>query len=422
MRIEMELIKANQPPVKVSFFYGWIIVFISGLGLFFSGPGQTYSISIFIDQYIQHFGWSRSLVSMIYSLATLSAGFLMFNIGSLIDRYGHRRMSVFVGILLALTCFLNSLVSNVVMLAIGFFFIRLFGQGAMTLIPNTLVPQWFIRKRGRALSFMAIGSFLSAASFPLMNAWLIQTYNWSWTWIIWGSALLFLYLPLALIFIRNKPEDIRLLPDNIPNHGTQEKEAHEHIEVSWTFEEAKQSKVFWLLIFCAGVPAMINTGLAFHLVSILEGKDVPATVTATVLSVMAMTGFPITFIAGFLLEKIKVNIILSFMFLGEVLFVLCLIFTNSSITAIIYGLIWGITGGLEVIALNYIWPTYFGREHIGRIRGTSMTVMIIASSFGPLLLGVAYDFFGEYNKILGGLLIFSLFGGIFSLLAKQPEK
>ncbi|MED4226302.1 hypothetical protein [Neobacillus cucumis] len=42
-------------------------------------------------------------------------------------------------------------------------------QGDMTLIPNTLVPQWFIQKRGRALSFMALGGVASAASQLLMH-------------------------------------------------------------------------------------------------------------------------------------------------------------------------------------------------------------------------------------------------------------
>jgi len=30
-------------------FYGWIIVAVAGLGAFFSGPGQTFSVSIFIN-------------------------------------------------------------------------------------------------------------------------------------------------------------------------------------------------------------------------------------------------------------------------------------------------------------------------------------------------------------------------------------
>jgi len=78
----------GKTPVNPPFFYGWIIVAISALGLFFSGPGQTYSISVFINAYITDLGLSRSLISSLYSLASLTAGLSLFMVGRLINRYG----------------------------------------------------------------------------------------------------------------------------------------------------------------------------------------------------------------------------------------------------------------------------------------------------------------------------------------------
>nr|WP_308436517.1 MFS transporter [Virgibacillus salexigens] len=95
-----------------TFFYGWVIVFIAGLGVFFSGPGQTYSNSAFIDEYINDFGWSRSQVSGLYSIATLIAGLAMMVIGRFIDKFGQRAMMVTVGTLFSIACFFNSIVSS----------------------------------------------------------------------------------------------------------------------------------------------------------------------------------------------------------------------------------------------------------------------------------------------------------------------
>ncbi|GAE94321.1 bll3089 protein [Gracilibacillus boraciitolerans JCM 21714] len=111
-----------------------------------SGPGQTYSVSIFIDVYVDEFGWSRSMISTIYSSATLASGILLIFMGRLIDRVGQRWMAVVAGTMLAVACFFNSFVSLPFMLLIGFFLIRLFGQGLMELIPNTMIPQWFVKK------------------------------------------------------------------------------------------------------------------------------------------------------------------------------------------------------------------------------------------------------------------------------------
>ena len=71
-------------------YYGWFIALFAAIGLFFWGPGQTFSVSIFINAYIEEFGWSRSLVSTYYSLATLAAGFTLPFIGRIVNRKGYR--------------------------------------------------------------------------------------------------------------------------------------------------------------------------------------------------------------------------------------------------------------------------------------------------------------------------------------------
>jgi MFS family permease len=148
---------STRLPFHTPFYYGWVIVGISALGIFFSGPGQTFTNSVFIESYIRDFDMSRTTVSTIYSLATLLSGLLLFSVGKLTDRLGRRIMLTAVGFLLGMACLGNSLVVGSITLFVGFFFIRILGQGSMTLIPSTLVSQWFIKRRGRALSFAGLG-------------------------------------------------------------------------------------------------------------------------------------------------------------------------------------------------------------------------------------------------------------------------
>ncbi|RSK28480.1 MFS transporter [Bacillus sp. HMF5848] len=410
----------QQPQPKL--FYGWIVTIIAALGVFFSGPGQTYSISIFIESIMKEFGWSSSLVSGIYSAATLLAGLLLFIVGRSVDRFGQRRMAVVVGSMLALACFWNSIVANTVMLFIGFFFLRLFGQGSMTLLPNTLVPQWFIAKRGRALSIMAVGGFLSSALFPLMNVFLIETFNWRVAWQVWAVALAVVFVPIAAIFIRNKPEDIGLLPDGRQVEKGTKKEDIVELETNWTLQEARRTRAFWLILFCSIIPALVNTGVTFHLVTIFAEANVEKAMAALVLSIMAFIGFPFTFISGFLVERIKVNHLLTVTFLGNVGALLILLNVSTALGAILYGVIWGMVGGIERIAMNIVWPNYFGRKHIGSIKGIAMTGMVIGSAFGPLPFGIAYDLFGQYNEILLLMIILPFLGAIAAFVSPPPIK
>lgn len=414
-------------PFKTNFYYGWVIVFIAGLGVFFSGPGQTYSVSVFIDSYIKDFGWSRSHVSAVYSLATLAAGICMFFVGRFVDKWGQRKMSVIVGIGLALASFWNSMVVNTAMLFIGFFLIRVLGQGSMSLIPNTLVPQWFITKRGKAMSLMAIGGFASSAALPPLNAWLVANWGWSFSWKVWGVLLLVVFVPLAYILIRNKPEDIGEYPDGFKPEWTNDpadpnRTSKPFEEVNWTVQEAVKTRAYWLLLFCVGIPALVNTGLTFHLISIFKTNGISPGIAALVLSLMALIGFPVTLIAGPLLDRVKVQYVLAGIFAGEIIFILVLLAADQTAIAIAFGVLWGISGGFERITLNYVWPSFFGRQSLGSIKGSGMTVTVLGSALGPLPFGLAYDYFAGYEEILLMSIILPVMGMAAALLAKKPEK
>ncbi|WP_147803083.1 MFS transporter [Alkalicoccus halolimnae] len=403
-------------------YYGWYIVALGALSLFFSGPGQTYSNSVFIDFYISDFGWERSLVSGIYSGATLSAGLLLFFVGNSIDRFGQRNVSLIVSILLAAACIWNSYVISPWMLFIGFFLIRFLGQGSMTLVPNTLIPQWFIMRRGRAFSFMMLGGFASSVLYPPLNAWLITEFGWEITWRILGVTILLIFVPLVYFFMRNKPEDIGLLPDNASNNTDIDSSDVRKKDISWTLREAARTRQFWLLLLCLGIPSMINTGLTFHLVSIVSSSGLGIGTAAFVLSLMAAVGFPVTMLAGFVLEKVKVHYIFALVFVGQFIFIIILYFTNSFAMAVIFGLMWGFTGGVERICISIVFPDYFGRKHIGSIKSIAATVTVGGSAFGPLPFGIAYDLFGGYQEILLISLVFPVIGVAACLLSPKPVK
>ncbi|TRM10987.1 MFS transporter [Lentibacillus cibarius] len=410
------------------FYYGWLIVFIGGLGLFFSGPGQTYSNAAFIDQYIEDFGWSRTKVSSLYSTATLIAGIMMMFVGRYIDRYGQRFMMVMVGTVFALACFWNSMVSNMFMLAIGFFFVRLLGQGTMSLIPNTLTAQWFVKKRGRAFSFMTLGSFASATLFPVINTWIIDTWDWQMAWRFWGVALLVVFVPFALFGVRNRPEEMGLEPDGLQSETDDETNepiastALPESDEDWTLKEAMRTWAFWGILISVGIPAMINTGITFHIISIFDTNGLSPAIAAMVLSLMAFAGIPVSFVSGFITERIPTNYLLASVFAIEIIFLLMLLVTESVLMAILFGIVWGAANGLERIGMNIIWPDYFGRKYVGSINGVGMTMVVIGSSLGPLPFGAGFDLFHNYTPVLLVSLAFPMIGAVCAISAKRPKK
>lgn len=376
------------------------------MGIFFSGPGQTFSNSVFIQSYLHDFNMSQTALSFIYSAATLTSGVLLFFVGRLVDRFGRRLMMTIAALMLGVACFFNSFITGPIMLFFGFFMIRYFGQGSMTLIPNTLVSQWFIKYRGRALSFAGLGGLLGAASFPPIINWLIEDYGWQHTWRILGIILIVFFMPIALYLVRNRPEDVGLLPD-----GSKEESKPKNGELpliaeqSWTLSEAMRTRAFWFILVCGAIPAMINTGITFQIFSILGEKGVSRMETAFVLSLIPIVSFSCSLLSGFIVERVKVHRMLSLTFAISIATPIILIYAHSYSVVILFAVAWGIAQGFMNIPMGIIWPNYYGRQYLGSIQSVTHAAGVIGSAIGPIQFGWAYDQFGSYT----GVLVFSSF-------------
>lgn len=412
---------SNKPPIKTKFYYGWVMVALAGFTLYFSGPGQTYSVSVFIDSYISKFGWSRSTVSGMYSMGTLVAGMLMGIIGRLFDRYGHRKMGTAVALAFGVALMFMSTINSVSMLFIGFFLIRLLGQGSMSLIGTTLVPQWFIKKRGRALSIVSIFGAMSLATLPPVNTWIIQNYGWENGWRVWAVVLWVLVAPVIYYLIRTRPEDVGLFPDNEEQFSV-EGDAFEIEEESWTLKEAIRTPAFWMIIYAIIVPSAIVTGCVFHQISILGQAGLTPERAALISSITSLIRLPLVLAAGQLADRVQLRYLLATS-QAILLAMLVVLFMADSVSLVmVYGILMGIQMALQGLVMGVIWPAYYGRKHLSTIRGTTMMAGVIGSALGPLPYGYAYDLFGGYTEVVIASMIFPLIGIGLGFLAKKPVK
>ena len=252
---------------KIPFYYGWIILGIASLTTFISGPGQTYSISLFIEPIRQELGLSLTEIAGLYTLGSLLAAIFVVFIGKLIDKLGTRIMTVSIAAIFGASTLWMSTISNSLELFSGFVALRTFGQGALSLIPATLIAIWFVRHRGKAMSINLLGSAAGRAILPPLNHVLIVAFGWRKTWQVFTGCIWFMFLPIALLAIRRSPESIGTKPDGdglADNQtGTKMNRTSSPAHSGWSLNEAMQTKAFWLLLIAGSSPSLISTGLTF---------------------------------------------------------------------------------------------------------------------------------------------------------------
>jgi MFS family permease len=156
------------PPRKPAF-SGWLILAVAGLAVFLSGTAQTYGVSAFVDPMLEELGWSRSLFSTAYAAGTLASAAALLVVGRLIDRWGNRLVISLAAVGFGIAFLLMSVVSGGLSLLVGFALLRTCGSGVLTLAARTLVPFWFVRRRGQAFSLLGLAATLSLAVVPPVN-------------------------------------------------------------------------------------------------------------------------------------------------------------------------------------------------------------------------------------------------------------
>lgn len=417
-----------QPPkaplaARLPFFYGWVVLGVTSVALFISGPGQTYSVSIFVDPIIDDLETNRTVVSGLYTAGSLTGALVLVLVGRLLDRFGARIVLVCVALLFGLATMAMSRVDSPAELYLGFAAIRALGQGSMMLAGTTMVALWFVRMRGRAMALATMGAVASQAGFPPLVHFLITRLEWRDAWVALGF-LIWASIPVLLL-ARRSPESLGLRPDGgqapksaagtplIPGLSPGE---------DFTLGEAVRTRSFWLLLFASIPHPLIMTALVFHMVSLVTSKGLDGGLAAPVLSAMALVSLGGTFLAGYLSERIPNRYIIA---ASQALLAASMVWAlviDSPWQALAMGATMGVSAGLSMTTNNVIWPNYYGRRNLGAIRGVTTTCMVGFAALGPFPFGFLFDLTDSYTWSILGFLALPVACGVAALRAFPPTK
>jgi MFS transporter, OFA family, oxalate/formate antiporter len=375
--------------------YGWIVLFAATVGMMMTIPGQTIGVSIFLDGIIADLGMSRSEVSTLYLLGTLGGSLVLPFVGRFVDRRGPRLAVIAVAAAFALSCVWMGFVQGTITLLIGFTLIRALGQGSLSLVSVHTVAIWFVRRRGLAIGLLGIGMALWTSTFPSLVERVIEPLGWRATYVLLGAMVALTILPLGALVFRDRPERFGLLPDGAAPATA----ARARPEAAYRPEEARATLTFWLYVTGLFLTSCFGTGLVFHHYAILAQGGLDRTVAAAAfvpLGVMSALGNLGT---GALITRVPPRFLLSvkLLLLGVGLLLAGRLGSEASVW--LYGGILGFRNGMYGSLEGNVFAHYFGRTHIGAIRGQVVTLMVIGSAIGPLLFAFGHDVTGSYTAV-----------------------
>lgn len=407
---------------RLPFYYGWVMLPIAMLAAIATSPGQTYGISIFNPYFREALGISHSQLTGAYMVGTLLAALPQPYIGGLMDRFGIRRVMFVTVVLLGFACLFMSQMQTLLMLFFAFFFLRVLGQGALSLMANNTLAMWFQVRLGTVAGVMNAGVAGSIALIPPLVVVMISQLGWRGAYAVLGVMVWLIMLPLLLLFYRNRPEDVAQSLDG--RSATEIALTVEDVPqmVSFTLREAQHTRAYWILLLISASFALIITAVFFNIVPIFTNHGLTEGNAAATYTILALALAITQLIGGALADRFRLNwlsaICIAFLVAG----IGVLNRTDSVMMAQLYALFIGMAQGLFGAVNNTVWVRYFGRAHLGSIRGSVAMAMVAGSSAGPFIMGATYDLFGSYQFSLTLFIVLLIPLAIAAFWATPPQK
>ena len=358
-------------------------------------------------------------------------------LGRWIDRYG-------TGVLLAG----SSLLTGV--LAIGLALIsapwafyslyipgRMIFTGSLELALPTAISNWFVRRRPLGLAVDAVAKGAGLAIIPVAAQLVIGEWGWRTAWTSLGILSLTVGIFPSLLLMARRPEDMGLEADPLPRTTPKIEPIEAAVEevatgvpdiapdlsgeANFTVGQAMRTRAFWLLASFTAAGFMVQGGVSLHQVAHYINQDIPGPLAALSAGAYATAQITGGVFWGYMGRRVPVRYLLSLAALLVGVAVLSTIVSSTPPAMLVSAALVGFgVGGLHLL-VRLAWADYYGRQHLGSIRGVTLSAQIGGQALGPVLAGFLFDATKSYRT---PFLVFALavwFGALLVLAAVPPQ-
>lgn len=281
-------------------FLGYDVAAVAALATALTAPGQTFVVSQLNTSLREAFGLSELLLNASYTVATVAAALPLVLTGRLTDRFGPRRTLAVVALLFGLGCLALSAAQGPVSLCLAFFCLRFFGQGSLSLVSQHAVAMWFHERLGRIHGVSQVAVFGLWTFAPPLTVALIAGVGWRGTYVVFALAIWLLVVPAALLFMRDRPDELGLALDGgAPKGGV----ASTGPEL--TLREASRTQTYWILAALFVIGPLVGTGVLFDIQPLLGARGIDAAGAAWAVSAFSLATGVMALPAGWLTDRFR---------------------------------------------------------------------------------------------------------------------
>ena len=411
-------------------FYGWTLVGVAAFVMVIGTVPLFQGMTAWFVVLESHFNWTRTQLSIAFSLSRVEGSIMGPISGYLIDRLGSRRM-VLIGLVVAGGGFvIMSQMQNIWHFYIAFVVMSM-GVGLGTWMPMmTVLNNWFVRNRSTAMALAMEGFLVGGMALVPLLAFVIDPDvpgrpGWRLTALAIGIFLVVVAFPLSRL-VRNAPEPYGLFPDGEPAPRARQTAAspgaaNDSEEPDFTWQEAIRTGTFWLITMGHACSSIVIVTLTVHLGPMLDDRGFSLQTIGWVVGAYTGVAAVFTLIGGYVGDRLPIRLALFGFSVVQSASVVVLMLADTLWMAYLFAVLMGIGFGGRNPLTTAIRGVYFGRKAFASITGMSMIPMNVMLLASPLFAGIMFDATQSYFIPMAVVAIVSLAGSSLFLFLGSPE-
>ncbi|HLF78688.1 MAG TPA: MFS transporter [Dehalococcoidia bacterium] len=392
-------------------YYGWWVLAVGTVAMALGSGLSMSSFGLYVGPLEDEFGWTRAEVSLGFSASVLTGGLSAPLIGHWIDSRG-ARSSIVLGALLASGSYLLLASTQTLWQFYLFYGIHAVCRQMMFFLPfQALMSQWFVSKRGVALSILGSGFSLGGFAVLPIVAMAIGGLGWRGAYVFSGITIAAFFIPAGLLVLRNRPSDVGEQPDGeAPEQVTSGAPAREPASASgMTLKEAARTPLFWICAFGFMLLFFGMMGWMVHQVPFYESKGMSRSTATLIVSLSAACSIVARLAMGVIADRFERFELVVVILMALLMAAMATLLVSTSPPAIaLFLLFWVIGASAGPMVESLVLIKAFGIRHFATILGAMLVVETSGQIISPSLAGAIYDSTGSYD---GALVMFmSAFG------------
>lgn len=418
--------KSNSPTEETGnrIFYGWWIVLAGTIIFVVSNGIGFYGNGVYLDPLISAHGWSKGSISLAVTLFFFTIGMMGLIFGRKVDQYGPKPVLVFGAVVMGCGLTLLGRITALWQLY-AVYLIMAVGYGCSALLPiNTLITNWFIRRRGFAMSITMTGLSVGGIIFVPLGTYLISRYGLKTALPVLGGIYTLVIVPISLFVIKQRPSDVGQMPDGdserVSENNQQGSVSYASQVRTWTRLQAMRTRAFWSIVIAFLLAMSGQVAYLMHQMSFLS-QTLGLAGAASAVSITAAASIVGRLLLGTVIDRMEKRYAAMVLFSIQAAAVLSLAYSDHVAVLYLGTFAFGLTMGSILMMQSLITGECFGLVSFATVTGMSGVFISAGAALGPSIAGFIYDMTRSYQTAFTIFAAASI-AAVFAVFFAKPPK